>query len=207
MRPTWRILLCELGYPTADPTFYFVMPVEAPDDALDTLNWFLDKLQKIASPTVPTPDKDNAAEYNADILRLVHYSIPDLLKSQHGTTVSFGAKLCSVDELGELLSKHPRFGELKQILTYGMDYRYLEELANTQRLEELLVNLQQGNHKPAKDKSNQIAKLLKKDVNHGFAWVIPTHLVPLLPESVVQPLGLATQWILTDETHPKLPNH
>jgi hypothetical protein len=114
-----------------------------------------------------------------------NYSIPDLLESQRGTTVSFGSKFRHVNQLCGLLSKHPRFGELEQILTHGMDYRYLAKLTNDERLHEMLANLQRGNHKSAQDKSDQVAKLLKEDVNHTFAWIIPKHLVPLIPQSMV----------------------
>ncbi len=196
----------ELGYLTADPTFYFAAPVEGPDDAFDAPDWFLNELQRIASATVPTPDQAtirfevsaNAAAYNTDLLRLVDYSIPDLLESQRGTTVSFGSEFRPVNQLRGLLSKHPGFGELEQVLTYGMDYRYLEELSDDERLDEMLANLQRGNHKSAQDESAQVAKLLKKDVDHGFAWIIPKELVPLIPKSMVQPLGLAKQWTLNE---------
>jgi hypothetical protein len=72
-----------------------------------------------------------------------------------------------------------------------MDYGYREELTDDERLEEeMLANLQQGNHKSAQDKSDQVAKLLKKEstmVLHGSS---PKHLVPLIPGSMVQSLGL-----------------
>jgi hypothetical protein len=77
-----------------------------------------------------------------------------------------------------------------------MDYCYLAKLTNNERLHKMLANLQQGNHKSAQDKSDQVAKLLKKDLDHGFAWIIPKHLVPLIPQSMVQPLGLAKQWTM-----------
>jgi hypothetical protein len=87
-----------------------------------------------------------------------------------------------------------------------MDYRYLEELTDDERLDEMLANLQRGNHKSAQDESDQVAKLLKKDVDHGFAWVIPKQLVPLIPKSMVQPLGLAKQWTL-NETGERIPKY
>jgi hypothetical protein len=54
-----------------------------------------------------------------------------------------------------------------------MGYRYIDELTNDERLPEMLANLQRGNHKSAQDESDQVAKLLKKDVDHGFTWIIP----------------------------------
>jgi hypothetical protein len=86
-----------------------------------------------------------------------------------------------------------------------MDYPYIGELTDGERLSEMLANLQRGKHKSAQDESDQVAKLLKKDVDHGFAWIIPKQLVPLIPHSMVQPLGLAKQWTLNEmgECSPK----
>jgi hypothetical protein len=209
-----NVTIGELGYLIADPAFYFAVPEEGPDDAFDTPSWFLRALHKIASTTVQVPDKATirfevsakAAEYNANLLRAVNYSIPDLLASQRGSTVSFGSEFRPVEQLRGLLSKHPGFAELAQVLTYGMDYRYSEELTDDERLEEMLANLQRGNHKSAQEESDQVAKLLKKDVDHGFAWVIPKHLVPLIPGSMVQSLGLAKQWTL-DGTGARVPKY
>jgi hypothetical protein len=207
-----------LGYLTADPAFYFAAPVKGPDDSFDAPDWFLKELRTIASATVPIPEKStirfeisaNAADYNADLLRSLNYSIPDLLKSQRGTTVSFWSEFRPVNQLRGPLSKHPGSGKLEQILTYGMDYRYIGKLTGNKRLSEMLANLQRGNHKSAQDESDQVAKLLKKellkkDVDHGFAWIIPKQLVPLIPHSMVQPLGLAKQWTLNEmgEGSPK----
>ena len=208
------VTMGKLGYLKADPAFYFTAPVEGPDDSFDPPEWFLRELKSIASTAVPAPDKATirfevsarAAEYNADLLRKANYSIPDLLESQRGSTVSFGSEFRPVDQLRGLLSQHPGFKELEQILTYGMDYRYREELTDDERLEEMLANLQRGNHKSAQEESDQVAKLLKKDVDHGFAWVIPKHLVPLIPGSMVQSLGLAKQWTL-DETGQRIPKY
>jgi hypothetical protein len=120
-------------------------------------------LQKIASKaTIRFEVSAKAAEYNADLLRAASYNIPDLLESQRGSTVSFGSAFRPVEQLPGLLSKHLGFEELAKVLTYGMDYRYREELTYDKRLKEMLVNLHCGNHKSAQDESDQAAKLLKK---------------------------------------------
>jgi hypothetical protein len=50
-----------------------------------------------------------------------------------------------------------------------------------------------GDHKLAQDEPEQVATLLKKDVEHGFSLVIPKEQVPLIPDAMVHPLGLAKQ--------------
>jgi hypothetical protein len=158
-----NVTIGKLGYLVADPAFYFAAPEEGPDDSFDAPAWFLSELQKIASITVPAPNKATirfevsakAAEYNANLLRAVSYNIPDLLESQRDSTVSFGSKFRPVEQLHGLLSKHPSFEELGKVLTYGMDYRYREELTYKKRLEEMLANLHRGNHKSVQDESDR----------------------------------------------------
>jgi hypothetical protein len=211
------VTIGELGYLTADPAFYFAAPVEEPDDSFDAPDWFLNELQTIASATVPTPDKAtirfkgsaNAADFNADLLRSLNYSIPDLLESQRGTTVSFGSEFRPVNQVRGLLSKHPGFGELEKILTYGMDYCYLNELTDDERLDEMLANLQRGNHKPAQDESNQVAKLLKKRRQPWFFMDYP-ETPSALDTSVHGPApwpGQAMDIERNGRAHPKIPTH
>jgi hypothetical protein len=40
---------------------------------------------------------------------------------------------------------------------------------------------------------------LTKDVVHGFSMVIPVELVPLIPDAMVQPVGLAKEWTLDED--------
>ena len=59
--------------------------------------------------------------------------------------------------------------------------------------------LVRGNHKSAKEEPEIVEKLFTKDVVHGFSMVIPIELVPLIPNAMVQPVGLAKQWTLVDD--------
>lgn len=88
------------------------------------------------------------------------------------------------------------FPELKKVINREMDYWFKQDLSKSKQFEEMAYNLEQGNHKLAKANSAKVTKLLLKDVTHGFAWVIPKQLVPLIPNAMVEPLGLAKQWTL-----------
>jgi hypothetical protein len=70
----------------------------------------------------------------------------------------------------------------------------------------MTANLLRGNHKSAQDEPKQVAKLLKKDVEHGFSMVLPKEQVPLIPDAMVQPLALAKQWTL-DESGNRIPKY
>jgi hypothetical protein len=91
-----------------------------------------------------------------------------------------------VEQPGGLLGAgHPGFDELAKVLTHGMDYRYHTKLTEAERSEEMTANLLRGNHKSAQDEPEQVAKLLKKDIEHGFSMVIPKEQVPLIPNAMV----------------------
>jgi hypothetical protein len=164
--------------------------------------------------SAPTPSKPDiafavsleAANHNADLLRECDYAVAKFLESQRGTTAGFGSEFRPTSQLKPLLGHHPGYAELETIIDHGMDYQFLVELSETERSNEMLANLQRGNHKSAETNSLQVAKLLLKDVTHGFAWVVPKYIVPLIPEAMVEPLGLAEQWTL-DEQGNRVPKY
>ena len=81
-----------------------------------------------------------------------------------------------------------------------MPYRYSREI--TEQEQEVLAMLVRGNHKSTKEEPEIVEKLLTKDVVHGFfSMVIPIELVPLIPNAMVQPVGLAKQWTLDDQAN------
>jgi hypothetical protein len=46
--------------------------------------------------------------------------------------------------------------------------------------------------------------LLAKDIAHGFPMVVPTDLVPLITGAMVQPTGMAEQWVLDNNGKRKV---
>jgi hypothetical protein len=80
-----------------------------------------------------------------------------------------------------------------------MPYRYSREISEDERETEVLAMLAKGNHKSAQDEPAIVEKLLTKDVVHDLSMVIPIKLVPLIPNAMVQPVGLAKQWTLDED--------
>ena len=64
--------------------------------------------------------------------------------------------------------------------------------------------LGRGNHKLAQDQPAIVKQLLSKDVVNGFSMVIPIGAVSLIPNAMVQPVGLAKQWTLDEEGDRKV---
>jgi len=56
-----------------------------------------------------------------------------------------------------------------------------------------------GNRQSATNNPSLVAKLLAKDVKHGFVIPIPTASIVSIPDAMVQPLGIAKQFTLDAE--------
>jgi hypothetical protein len=161
----------------------------------------------IAAEPSPAPTKSSvrfdvskdAAAHNASLLRGVDYDFQQFLQDQKGSTLDFGSEFRSLEQIRPLLSNHPGFDELAEVLVTGMPYRYSREISEEERETEVLAMLVRGNHKSAQDEPAIVEKLLTKDVVHGFSMVIPIELVPLIPNAMVQPVGLAKQWTLDED--------
>jgi hypothetical protein len=180
-------------------------PVIGHDDSFPTPDWFLQELRTLAETDCIAPAKLDimfevsmeAAQHNADLLRHHEYNIAQFLDGQRGTTtLDFGSEFRPAQRLRPLLGGHPNFDALEEVITNGMPYRYAVELEEEQRAKEVSAQIQRGNHKSAQANPEQVGMLLAKDVAHGFAMVVPTDLVPLIPGTMVQPTGLAEQWVL-----------
>jgi hypothetical protein len=199
--------LGEINYCSSDPNCFLPEPAVGPDDTFDPPAWFLKEITIIAATPSPTPTESSvrfdvsieAAKHNASLLRAIDYDFQNFFQQQTGTTLAFGSEFRPIEQLRPLLRRHPGFPELAEVLVTGMPYRYSREITEKEREQEVLAMLVRGNHKSAKDEPEIVEKLLTKDVVHGFSMVIPIELVPLIPNAMVQPVGLAKQWTLDDQ--------
>ena len=85
-----------------------------------------------------------------------------------------------------------------------MPYRYGREITEAERDREVFAMLGRGNHKSAQDEPAIVKQLLSKDIVHGFSMVIPLGAVPLIPNAMVRPVGLAKQGTLDEEEGNRL---
>ena len=194
-------------YCSSDPNCFLPEPVIGPDDTFSPPAWFLREIHIIAAEPSPTPTKSSvrfdvskdAAEHNASLLREIDYDFQRLFQAQTGSILAFGSEFRRLEQLSPLLRQHPGFTELAEVLITGMPYRYSREITEEETETEVLAMLARVNHKSAKEEPEIVEKLLTKDVVHGFTMVIPIELVPLIPNAMVQPVGLAKQWTLDED--------
>jgi hypothetical protein len=77
-----------------------------------------------------------------------------------------------------------------------MPYQYSREMTEKERETETIAMLARSNHKSAQEEPEIVGKLLSKDMVHPFSMIVPIGLVPLIPNVMVQPVGLVRQWTL-----------
>jgi hypothetical protein len=56
-----------------------------------------------------------------------------------------------------------------------------------------------GNHQSVKEDSEEVAKLLAKDVLHSFSLPVSPDIVPAIPRAMVQPAGVVKQFSLQED--------
>jgi hypothetical protein len=196
-------------YLPSDPNRFLPEPVAGPDDTFTPPPWFIREIRVIAVTPAPTPAKSavrfdvstEAAEHNASLLREVDYDFQKFFETQAGTTVDFGSEFRPLEQLSPLLRQHPGFAEFAEVIVTGMPYRYAREITEEEREQEVIAMLARGNHKSAQEEPEIVGKLLSKDVVHGFSMILPIGVVPLIPDAMVQPVGLAKQWTLDDQAN------
>jgi hypothetical protein len=101
--------------------------------------------------------------------------------------------------MAKILGQHPDFEFFSEVLTNGMDYRFKEELSGDERKAEMEAIILQGNHQSVKEDSDEVAKLLAKDVLHSFLLPVRPAIVPSIAKAMVQPAGVVKQFLLQED--------
>ena len=175
-----------------------------PDDFAVPPKSFIDAVAEVASSPVPTPNKPpvefstsaEAVLRNSELLAAYDYDLERLLTAFPSTTLDPGSEFRPIDQLEKVLGSHPKFDSFRPVLTEGMRYEFLRELSEEERLKELGAMLARGNHKSAKDESDEVERLLAKDVKHGFSLPVLASIIRKIKGAMVQPAGIASQFAL-----------
>jgi hypothetical protein len=161
-------------------------------------------IEEVAASDVPTPlappvkfDLSNeSVQFNSDLLRASDLDLEQFLPKYQDTTLNFGSEFRPIDDLEMILGRHPNFGFFANVLAKGMDYHFTEELSEKERQDEVTAMIERGNHKSVQEDSEEVAKLLAKDVLQGFSLPVLPELVPDLAHAMVQPAGVVKQFSL-----------
>jgi hypothetical protein len=178
--------------------------LHGPDDSFIAPDWLFQAVKSVAKADVKTPEappvrfdtSPESLQFNSDLLQSFDFDFERFLATQGSTTLGFGSEFRPLEQLDQILGKHPVFPFFREILTLGMDYKFTTELSEAQRLEELDANVKRGNHKSAEAEPVKVAALLGKDVRHGFSLPVLPSLVYKLAKALVQPCGMVRQFAL-----------
>jgi hypothetical protein len=189
-------------------------PILGPSDAFQAPLELLTAVAAIASTPSPTPAASpiqfdispKNLEANTKLLEETDYDITRFLAQHQHTTLGFGSEFRPIEQLRQVLGKHPHFPELTSILEKGMPYIYSNEISEETRNQEVQAMLTRGNHKSAEEESEQVKRLLLKDVHHGFSIPVLPEIVHKIQGAMVQPLGLAKQFSL-DAAGTRVPKY
>ena len=139
-----------------------------------------------------------AASSNFAKLSESNFDLGKLLNPIDRCATSYGAEFKEVEELEGLLSKHPRWKDLKEKLEKGCEY-FLEDLPEEQRIQDLQERVERGNHKSANKHDDFLSDAMTKEVEKGWALILPEEEAMDIPFIEIAPLGVAEHLGISEE--------
>jgi hypothetical protein len=181
-----------------------------PTHSFEAGNWeqFHQTIKSICNSSPPTPEKSDfqfeftnkAAMHNSDLIQRAEYDLKKAISNHNRfTTLTMGSELRPIHELDSLLSHHPSYRLFRWNSTHGIDYP-AREIDEETRKEDLLNQLQKGNHKSALDPSakEHVAKAMISDIELGYGIPITIECIKQLKHAEVYPVGLQHQQTINE---------
>jgi hypothetical protein len=181
--------------------------IPGPDDTFIPPPWLMKAVSEVATTEVPIPAAPpvkfdlsaSSVEHNTRLLQDSGLSLQKLLLQHQDTTLGFGSEFRPLAQLRKVLGQHPNFGFFSDVLENGMNYHFTDELSEEQRRAEVTAMIDRGNHKSVQEDSEEVGKLLEKDVLHGFSLPVSPAIVSELEGAMVQPAGVVKQFSLQED--------
>jgi len=177
----------------------------APDDFFQPPPWLAQSVHAINGSDVAVPDAppfifdtgEEAQLHNITKLKEFAYDLDALIRRHESTTIAYGKEFRPLKDLARLYEKHPSWPRIKEYMTKGVSFYFKQEITEEERREDLRLAMDYGNHKSATKEEAEVERLLKKEVEHGFALPIPKERLEDIPGAILQPMGAAKQSTLT----------
>jgi hypothetical protein len=154
------------------------------------------------TPTVPEFKFEltmTAAKKNYLMLGEYNLDLATAIAANHSSPMGYGSEFRKPDVLRPLLSMHPLWLKLEDILTNGAQYP-LEPLEEELRVKDLELALEFGNHKGASIKPDDLlVELVTKDITYGYGIVLPLKQITKIPGVIMAPMNISPQNTI-DET-------
>jgi hypothetical protein len=181
--------------------------IPGPDDSFTPPAWLMEAIEEVMNSTAPIPKappvkfdlSEESIQHNTELLKGCELDMQELLVKHQDTTLGFGSEFRPIEQMEKILGRHPNFSFFSEVLTNGMDYHFTEELSEEQRKAEVRAMITRGNHQSVKEDWQEVAKLLEKDVLHGFSLPVHPDVVPDITRAMVQPAGVVKQFSLRED--------
>jgi hypothetical protein len=181
--------------------------IPGPDDAFTPPAWLMLAIEEVMLSKMPIPGappvqfelSEEAIRRNTELLHSCNLDMHQLLSWFQDTTLGFGSKFRPIAQMEKVLGRHPNFEFFSNVLVNGMDYHFKSELTEDKRKAELAAIMTRGNHQSVQEDSKKVAKLLAKDVLHGFSLPVSPDVVPHIAKAMVQPAGVVKQFLLRED--------
>lgn len=132
------------------------------------------------------------------------FNLDRVIRLHHPSQISYGAEFKSVSILSDILSDHPLWPRLKDILSNVATFP-LEEISDEDRLADIEFHRSRGNHNSLDKFASFIAPVISEDIERGFALPLPLEVLPRISRASLAPLGCHKQTTIDaiGETIPK----
>ncbi len=127
-----------------------------------------------------------------DVLRSAKFNIDWVICNAHPLPLIFGSEFRPVDKLECIFYLHPSWPCIQLLLTQGSDWP-LKPLEETDRQCNVAAALKSGNHKGALDHPDLLHKLVKADVEFGYAIPLLLDSINKIPGVLLAPLNIIWQ--------------
>ena len=174
--------------PTGPPRLMPTTPISPLVQSIKTL---LSSKSVMEKPEFRFEISNEAAMFNYNLLKQSKFNLDRMLDAQYGlSATTYGSEFKSVGELTPLLGKHPRWSTLTNMLKRGSMW-ILDPMEEQVRMEDLTAALARGNHKSAASNEKFLAKAMTKEVEKGWALILPIEKATDIPNLTLAPLGVA----------------
>jgi hypothetical protein len=133
-----------------------------------------------------------AKNLNASILRRYDWDITKAIQAQPNSIVYFGSEFRNLSELEQILSSHPLWSDLKEILEIGATVP-LRPISREERVMDMDFHLSRVNHKSAIKNQEALTKIIEDDIIKGYALPLPLDIIKDIPNASLAPLGCIEQ--------------
>lgn len=167
------------------------------------LNHFLQKaVQWQPEPWRPTEFEfscsASSANHNWAVLQKYNLDLDAALRAQSCSALNPGSEFRPVSILHPLLGKHPLWQLACQWLTAGVSFPVLP-LSESDRIEDLQIMLQLGNHKSAEIHASVLNSAIAEEVSRGWMLPLPSSIASELPHAIIAPMGVAVRQVIDEE--------